>query len=244
VTRKAALIISAAAVCAACTGCSRCNEPADGTAEAVAKYDKIPLGATEATVRAGFAALGGFDPQGATRFVKCTDLSRIDALDLEETALIEKPAGDHSLVRCTLLGGMFHRPSPILSAQGDLLDGRAVSVSWNFAQSDFDKRLAELTAYLGAGQSVRLEERSALGELQRAATVWRRGDDAWALLSGLETRILKQDARALRALAAPADPPARGSKVSLEDIGLGGGLDLAKPVPDLSAILPPDAGSR
>jgi hypothetical protein len=244
VIRRAVLIFNAAAICAFYAGCSRCNEAVDGTAEAVAKYDKIPLGAPEATVRAGFAALGGFDQQGATRFVKCTYLSRMDALDIEETALIEKPSGNHSLVRCTLLGGMFHRSSPILSAQGDILDGRAVSVSWSFAQSDYDKRLAELDAYLGAGQNVRLEERSALGELQRAATVWRRGDEVWALLSGLETRILKQDARALRALAAPADPPERGSKVSLDEIGLGGGLDFTKPVPDLAEILPPDAGPR
>jgi hypothetical protein len=244
VTRRAALIVSAVAVCASYASCSRCNEPADGTAEAVANYDKIPLGASESTVRSGFAELGGFDPQGATRFVKCTDLSRIDVLDLEETALIEKPAGDHSLVRCTLLGGMFHRSSPIMSAQGDLLDGRSASVSWNFAQSDYDKRLAELNAYLGAGQSVRLEERSALGELRRTATVWQRGDEAWALLSGLETRILKQDARALSVLAAPVEPPARGSKVSLDDIGLGGGLDLAKPLPSDEGLVPKDAGAR
>jgi len=244
VTVRVVLIISTAAICGALSGCSRCDEPADGTADAVSKYDTIPLGASEAAVRAGLAALGGFDPGGATRFVKCTDLARIDALDLEENALVEKPAIGHSLVRCTLLGGMFRRSSPILSAQYDLLDGRNASASWSFAPSDYYKRRAELQAYLGAGEDVRLEERSALGELQRAATVWRRENEAWALLSGLETRVLRQDAMALAALAPPAETPERGSKISLDDIGLGGGLDLTKPIPDLSEILPPDSGAR
>ena len=237
-------VIAAAAICAALAGCSRCGEPTDGTAEAVAKYDKLPLGADEAGVRAALADLGGFDPGGAAKFVTCNSLTRVDVLDLEETALIEKPVGRHSLLRCALLGGMFHRPSPILSAQCDLLDGRAASVSWIFAQSDYDKRRKELEAGFGVGDDVRLEERSALGELQRAATVWRRGNEVWALIPGIETRILKQDARVLSVLAPPAAPPARGSKVSLDDIGLGGGLDLTKPVPDLSLIMPPDAGAR
>jgi hypothetical protein len=241
---RSSAVIAAAAICAALAGCSRCGEPADGTAEAVAKYDKLPLGADEAGARAGLADLGGLDPAGATKFVTCAALPRVDVLDLDETALIEKPAGGHSVVRCTLLGGMYHRSSPILSAQCDLLDGRTAAVSWIFAQSDYDKRRKELEAAFGAGDDVRLEERSALGEQQRAATVWRRGDQAWALIPGRETRILKQDARAFTVLADPAEPPARGSKVSLDDIGLGGGLDLAKPLPSDEGLVPADAGPR
>jgi hypothetical protein len=236
-------IAIAAAATAASVGCSRCgDEPPQETGAAV--YDTIALGGTEATLRAQLAALGGFDPDGAAKFVKCDPLPRIDVLDLDDGALIEKPAGAHTLVRCALMGGRFHRASPISWAQGDLLDGRVVAAKVAFYIGEHDKRRAELEAYLGSGDEVRLEERSALGESQRDAVVWRRGGEAWAILGGRETRILKQDAEALGVLAEPGEPAGRGDKVSLDDIGLGGGLDLEKPLPSDEGLVPKDAGPR
>jgi len=243
VNREAALLASFVALCAALDGCSRC-EDGPQRADRLPAYTRLSLGANEAALRSEIAALGGFDPQGATRFVTCSDLARVDVLDVGTPAMIEKAAPGHSLRRCTLMGGMYHRSAPFSLARGDLLDGRVFSTAWSFAPSDFDKRRRELEAALGPGEDVRLEESSALGELQREAVVWRADGVQWALIRGLETRIVKQGDAGQTAFAPPAATPKRGSKVSLDDIGLGGGLDLTKPVPDLSAILPPDAGTR
>ena len=241
--REAALLASVVALCAVLDGCSQC-EDGPQTADRLPAYARLSLGATEAALRSELAALGGFDPKGATRFVTCSDLARTDILEVETPAMVEKAAPGHSLIRCTLMGGMYHRSAPFSSARGDLLDGRVFSAAWNFAPSDFDTRRRELETALGPGEDVRLEESSALGELQREAVVWRAEGVQWALIRGLETRIVKQGDTGQTAFAPPAATPKHGSKISLDDIGLGGGLDLTKTVPDLSAILPPDAGTR
>ena len=241
--RAAAFLTSVIALCAALEGCSRCGDgtqPTDG----LPAYARLSLGADEAALRAELAELGGFDTGGATRFVTCSDLARADVLDVETPAMVEKAAPGHSLVRCALMGGMFHRSGPFSNARGDLLDGRLFSAAWSFAPSDFDARRRELEAALGPGKDVRLEESSALGELQREAVVWRANGVQWALIRGLETRVVKQGDAGQTAFALPEAPSKRGSKVSLDDIGLGGGLDLTKPLPSDEGLVPKDAGPR
>ena len=238
--RAAWAIAIAAAIGAPWTGCSRCGEeprPATGAAA----YDVIALGADEATLRGQLADLGGFDREAAARFVECRALPRLDVLDVEDESLVERPVGDHQLVRCTLLGGRFERAATISSAHADLLDGRVVAAQLSFYIGEYAPRRAELEAYLGPGAEVRLEERSLLGEAQRDAVVWRKGGVAWAIYQGREARILKQDAAALAGLP---DPDAPGAGTSLEALGLGGGLDLDKPLPNDEGLVPVDAGAR
>jgi hypothetical protein len=243
VNREVSLIASVVALCAVLGGCSRCEDEDQRSGDLPA-YARISLGATETALRAELAKLGGFDPGGATRFVTCSDLARVDVLDVKTPAMIEKSAPGHSLVRCTLLGGMYHRSGPFSSTRGDLLDGHVFSAAWSFAPSDFDARRRELDAALGPGEDVRLEESSALGELQREAVVWRADGVQWALIRGLETRLVKQGDAGQTAFAPPIAPSKRGSKVSLDDIGLGGGLDLTKPLPSDEGLVPKDAGPR
>jgi hypothetical protein len=243
VNREAALLASVVALCVVLDGCSRCGDEPQQVGS-VPAYARLSLGSDEATLRTELAALGGFDPGGATRFVTCSDLARADILDVETPAMIEMAAPGHSLVRCTLMGGMFQRSGPFSSARGDLLDGRLFSAAWSFTPSDFDARRGELEAALGPGKEVRLEEESALGELQREAVVWRADGVQWALIRGLETRVVKQGDAGQTAFAPPVAPSSRGSKVSLDDIGLGGGLDLTKPLPSDEGLVPKDAGPR
>ena len=245
--RRTAIIVCAAAICAASAGCSRCSDggaaPAPGPEGGGALYDRLPLGAREAQIRAALAGIAGLTEEEAWLLVACGDQAWADVLDLDGEALAERPSGGRSIRRCTLPDAGAHKSSLLRSARVDFLDGKAVSASWSFAAADFDAHRKELEARLGKGEEIRLEERSALGELQRTAVVWKFGREAWALVQGLETRVFRQDAVALAALPREAAPTKRGEKVSLDDIGLGGGLDLNKPVPDVSDILPKDAGA-
>jgi hypothetical protein len=242
VNRVSALVASLLAIAASAGGCARCgDDPRQGD---LPGWARLPLGTSEAGLRSALAAAGGLDAGGAKRFVDCAQLPRADVLDVEEPALAEEAAPGHALVRCTLRGGMFERSGPFSAAWGDLLDGRVFSVAWSFSLYYHDACRRELEAALGPGREVRLEESSALGELQRPAVVWRRDGAQWALIRGLEARIIKQDETARVAFAPLAAPSERGSKVSLDDIGLGGGLDLAKPLPSDEGLVPKDAGAR
>jgi hypothetical protein len=248
VIRPTATIFWVAAICAALAGCSRCSgereAPGPGPDGGGALYDKLPLGAKEPQIRTALAALAGLSEKEAWLLVSCADQAWIDVLDLDNGALSERPSGGRAVRRCTLPDAGAHTSSMLRSARVDFLDGKAVGATWSFAAADFDAHRRELAARLGEGEEVRLEERSAVGELQRSAVVWRFGGEAWALVRGLETRAIRQSAEALRALPEGAAVPKRGDKVSLDDLGLGGGLDLNKPVPDVSDILPKDAGVR
>jgi len=240
--------LCACATCGALAGCSRCSGekavPGPTSDGGGAIYDKLALGAEESQVRTSLAALAGLPEKDAWLLVVCGDQAWIDVLDLGDESLTETPSRGRSIRRCTLPDAGMHKSSSLRSARADFLDGKEVSASWSFAAEDYDVRRKELEARLGKGEEVRLEERSALGELQRAAVVWRFEGEAWALVRGLETRVIRQDADALGALPKEKLSPKRGDKVSLDDIGLGGGLDLDKPVPDVTDILPKDAGVR
>lgn len=244
-TRTTQQLLWAGALAAALGGCSRCGEgeaPPPGPDGAGALYDRLPLGGPERQLRAALAAFAGLEEKEAWLLVVCGDQAWLDVLDPEARTLTETPGGGRAIRRCTLPDAGIRRSSPLRSARADFLDGRAVSASWSFAAADYDAKRRELEARLGGGRDVRLEERSAVGELERTAVVWSFRGEAWALIRGLETRVVRQ-AAALRALPKPLAAPGRGEKVSLDDIGLGGGPDLDKPVPDVSDILPQDAGA-
>jgi hypothetical protein len=240
-------IVLCGAICTIAVGCSKCTAEKEaptptGPNGSGAIFDKLPLDAPESRLRTALAALAGFDEKESWLLVICADQTWIDVLDLEDEVFAERPSGHRTIRRCTLPDAGSRRSSLLRSARVDLVDDRAVSASWSFAAADFDARRKELESRLGAGEEMRLEERSAVGELQRSAVVWRFKGESWALIRGLETRVVRQNTEALVGLPKETATPARGDKISLDDIGLGGGLDLNMAIPDLAEIIPKDSG--
>jgi hypothetical protein len=98
----------------------------------------------------------------------------------------------------------------------------------------------DLAARFGPGKAFELEERSAVlldGEA-RQCTLWKRGGELLALVRGeRETRLVRQRSGLAELLPPMPEAAEPGEPVKLDDIGLGGGLDLDAPLPSVDGLV-------
>ncbi|MFO8072952.1 MAG: hypothetical protein R6V85_13850 [Polyangia bacterium] len=195
-------------------------------------WESIPLGADEAGFREALAGLAGLNDAGARSRVSCAPLAALDVVDPERSLIEERSAGGRELTGCALLQAGSLKSWELIAVRGALLDGKLVSLGLTFVPEAFDDLERRLTERFGAGAAGELLERSAVEEVERPARIWKAKGDLWALFRNERTiGLLCQRAEAAAKLPRPLPPARRGEPVDLEDIGLGGPLDLSEGEP-------------
>jgi hypothetical protein len=236
------------------SGCERCAErrgpgpdPAAGLPPAAQPrpaapplaFEAVALGADQGAFRAALGRLVGIADEDLADRVTCAPLFALEMIEPDGENMVERTPGGHSLDGCALLWAGRESSSPLRSVRGGFVDGRLASVSFSFPAGERDRLLARAEARFGPATRRALLLTTALGAEPLEAALWNVDGTAWLLLPGERTTTLvHQDPRAAAALGRTAPVPARGAPVALDDIGLGGGLDLDSPVrpPDLALI--------
>jgi len=248
-TTVALLCAAAAMTLAGCERCSGCDGLPDSEEAAGSEglpWERMELGSGVEAFRSTLAGLAGLAPEEAEAVITCVDQSAIEVVDPAGGVSSERSVGDGSLSNCALLQAGARKSWRLVSAKGEFLAGSLVSATFDFPQDGHGEILAEMTARFGPGEGRELESRSLLGTGRRAVTLWKVKGSLWILERGERTaRLVHQDPERLARLPEPAPAAKRGVPVSLDDIGLGGGLDLdEKGLDDIPLVQPDDAGVR
>jgi hypothetical protein len=231
-------------------GCERCSEragadpagglppPVEPRAEAAAlPWESVPLGVDRDAFRRAAGALAGIADGDLAARVTCAPRSTLEMIEPGGEAMVERTPAGHDLEGCALLRAGSGAPSGLATVRGDHVDGRLVSVAFSFPPEEEPRLRQALEGRFGPATRRSMTLRTLLGEEPREANLWNVGDTAWLLLPGATAvTLVHQDPRAAAGLGRPAPVPVRGRPVSLDDIGLGGGLDLDTP------LRPPDLG--
>jgi hypothetical protein len=226
-------------------GCSRCAD--DGVPEAKEVegsspllWESVELGVDRQRFSSDLARLAGIPAEEAKARIGCRDQFTMDAIDPGERAITERSGRGHDLGNCTLQQAGADRSWSLISARGELLDGKLVRVTFAFGPDQHDRLAQDLTARFGPGKGLELEERSAVlldGEVRRC-TLWKRRGELIALVQGRrEARLIRQSDGLAELLPPLPEAAERGEPVKLDDIGLGGGLDLDAPLPSVEGLV-------
>ena len=234
------------------SGCSMCGEeplpeskPVEGSSRL--PWEEIELGMKAGEFRKALAHMADLSsPDGGAEVVDCRDQSAIEVIDLAKGVVVERKAGGGALSNCALMQAGRKKSWSLLSAKGEFLGDSLVSVALVF-KADFGGGLAkEISDRFGPGEERKIEERTLLGDREVTMRLWRIGEELWALEAGEKTtRLVLQDTARLKDLEDLPPPPEKGKPVNLDDIGLGGGLDLddeLDDIPQLDLEPSPDAG--
>lgn len=221
------------------TACSRCADEPSATelpGSRALSFEKIELGASPDGFRAAVAELAGLSAEEAPRLIPCGEQTTLMVIDPAEETADERAAGGHRLTNCALLQAGTGRSWDVAAVRGEFVDGALASLTVSFAATAHQRLVEQLTARFGEPATETIEERSLLGDESREHLLWRVRDELWALTRGHQNAQLIHQSRsrcgALPPLPAPADRP---EPVDLDDIGLGGGLDLDAPLPQVDA---------
>jgi hypothetical protein len=235
-----------ALLCAAAwlAGCSRCGDDVPEATEVEGStalaWEAVELGIDRQRLVDELARLAGIPAGDAAARIGCRDQFTMDVIDPGERAIAERSGRGHDLANCTLQQAGADRSWSLVSARGELVDGKLVRVTFAFGPDQHDRLAQDLTARFGPGKGFELEERSAVlldGEARQCA-LWRRGDELIALVRGQrEARLIRQAGGLVEQLQPMPEAAERGEPVKLDDIGLGGGLDLDAPLPSVEGLV-------
>jgi hypothetical protein len=235
-------------------GCERCSGPGGGGPDPAAglppaveprpeapalPFEAVVLGADQAGFLSALGRLADIAAEDLATRVTCAPLSALDIIEPDGENLVERTRGGHALEGCALFRAGSESSSPLTSVRGGFVDGRLASVSFSFPAEQRDRLLSSAEDRFGPAIRRPMMLRTALGAEPLDALLWNVDGAAWLLLPGERTvTLVHQDPRAAAGLGRPAPVPARGEPVSLDDIGLGGALDLDSPVtaPDLAGL--------
>jgi hypothetical protein len=223
-------------------GCARCGDD-PGLSEQPGSqplaFERIELGASPAQFRAAVAELAGIGADDATRLISCGDQTALMVIDPGEETAEERLAGGHRLTNCALLqAAAVGRSWDVAAVRGEFVDDALASVTVSFAATAHQRLAAQLTERFGEPAAATIEERSLLGEEEREHLLWRVRDELWALSQGRQnTLLVHQGLTRCQALPPLPEPKRRPAPVNLDDLGLGGGLDLKAPLPTIDAGL-------
>jgi hypothetical protein len=226
-------------------GCSRCSDDGVPEAQEVAgssalDWEQVELGVDRQRFRGDLARLAGIPTEDAEARIGCRDQFTMDVIDPGERAITERSGRGHDLGNCTLQQAGSDRSWSLTSARGELVDGKLVRVTFAFGPDQHDRLAQDLTSRFGAGKGLELEERSAvlLDAETRQCSLWRRQGELIALVRGeREARLIRQSASLVELLPPMPEAAERGKPVDLDDIGLGGGLDLDAPLPSVEGLV-------
>jgi hypothetical protein len=243
----ALFVILPAPGCQRCSDRSEASDPAAGlpppveprAGRAPLPWEAVALGADVTAFRVALGELAGIPGEDVAVRVACAPRATVEVIEPGGEVMVERTAAGHDLEGCALLQAGSGSSSPLASVRGDFVDGRLASVTFVFPAGEETRLRRDLEKRLGPATRRAMTLRTRLGDEARDADVWNVAGAAWLLLPGERaTTLVHQDPRSAAGLGRPEPVPARGQPVNLDDIGLGGGLDLDSPVqaPDLSAI--------
>jgi len=243
-TTTTALVLATCLPLLGVAGCSRCGDEVPEAREVEGSkqlaWEQVALGLDRDGFRTALARIAGVPDEEAAARIGCSDQFTMVVVDADERTITERSGRGRDLGNCTLLQAGAGRSWDLLSARGEFVDGALAGLTFAFPPERFDALAAELESRFGPGAAVTLEDRSAvlLDSEDRASRLWRRDGELFALVKGdREARLVRQDA-ALGARLPPLPRAAeRGEPVSLDDIGLGGGLDLDAALPDVDGLI-------
>lgn len=225
-------------------GCSRCGDEVPEAREAAGSsqlpWEKVALGADQAGFRASIAALAGIADDRAGTRIGCREHFTMDLIDAEARTITERSGRGLALANCALLQAGSDRSWSLLSARGEFVNGKLMRLTFAFPIQRFDALAAELGSRFGPGAETTLEDRSAvlLDSEDRESRLWTRDKELIALVKGdREVRLVRQDAALGRLLPPMPAASKRGKPVNLDDIGLGGGLDLDASLPAVDGLI-------
>lgn len=244
----AALLSAAIGALVWLAGCSRCGDDVPEAQEVagsqVLPWEQVELGVGHDRFRQSLAELAAIPPDQVAGRIRCLDQFTMDVVDPEARAIIERSGRGRELSNCALLQAGAGRSSHLVSARGEFVDGELERVTFAFAPQRFDDLVGELESRFGAGAVVTLEERSAvlLDSENMEGRLWKRGGELVALVRGdREVRLIRQDASLGQKLPKMPAAAERGKPVNLDDIGLGGGLDLDAALPEVDGLIGGDS---
>jgi hypothetical protein len=221
--------------------CSRCGEEPPSTEQPGSTplpFEQLALEASPDVFRAAVARLAGLTDEEAARLVPCGEQSTLTVIDPGEETAEERAAGAHRLSNCALQQAGAGRSWDVAAIRGEFVDDALASVTISYAANAHDRLLGQLTERFGQPAREMLSERSLLGDDSREYAVWRLRDELWALTRGRQNAMLiHQHLARCAALPPLPEPSARPKPVDLDDLGLGGGLDLKAPLPAIDAGL-------
>lgn len=227
---------------AGAAGCSKCGDD-DARIEQPGSqplaFEGIALGASPAQFRAAVAELAGIAAEDAARLISCSDQTTLLVIDPRAETAEERGAGGHRLANCALLQAKaVGRSWDVAAVRGEFVDDALASVTISFAAAAHQRLIGQLNARFGEPARETIEERTLLGEEAREHLLWRVRDELWALSAGRQNAILvRQSLPRCAALPPLPAPPDRPVPIDLDDLGLGGGLDLKAPLPQIDAGL-------
>ncbi len=225
-------------------GCTRCcgeediveTHEVEGSSEL--PWEKISLGVDENEFKKAVTALAGLSEESAFAHITCNPQITIDVIVPKAGSMSERGSGDHSLSHCTFRQvESAGQPSKPASVRGEFLDGRLVSITFRFRAAGRDSLVKEIEKRFDRGTARKIEQIWAIGESSADMLLWKVGDDLWVLGgSQRETVLVRQSPAPLNGLPEPRKASVKGVPVSLDDIGLGGGLDLNDNLDDVPII--------
>jgi len=223
-------------------GCARCGDDPGLTERPGSRplaFEELTLGADPEQFRAAVAALAGITPDEATRLISCSDQTTLLVIDPREEVAEERAAGAHRLANCALLQATtVGRSWDVAAVRGEFVDDALASATISFAAAAHPRLERQLTERFGPPERETLAERSLLGDEEREHLLWRVRDELWALSQGRQNALLvSQSLSRCAALPPLPEPPDRPEPIDLDDLGLGGGLDLKAPLPQVDAGL-------
>jgi len=226
------------------TGCSRCGDDVPEAREVEGSkalpWEQVALGSDESGFRAAIAELASIPVDDAAARIGCREQFTIDVIDPETRTITERAGRGRSLTNCALLQAGSNRSWSLLSARGELVDGKLARLTFSFPAERFDALASELESRFGPGAEIELEDRSAvlLDSETRQSRLWKRDHELFALVRGdREARLVRQDTALAEQLPQMPAAAERGEPVELDDIGLGGGLDLDAALPDVEGLV-------
>ena len=225
-------------------GCTRCcgeediveTHEVEGSSQL--PWEKISLGVDESEFKKAVTALAGLSEESAFARITCSPQITIDVIDPKAGSMSERGSGNHSLSNCTFRQvGSAGQSSKPASIRGEFVDGRLVSITFRFPSARRDSLAGEIEKRFAQGPARKIKQISAIGESSTDMLLWKVDDELWALGgSQLGTILVRQSPAPLRELPEPPKASVRGVPVSLDDIGLGGGLDLNDNLDDVPII--------
>jgi hypothetical protein len=225
-------------------GCTRCcgeediveTQEVEGSSQL--PWEKISLGIDEDEFKKAVTALAGLSVESASARVTCSLQITIDVIDPKAGSMSERGSGDHLLSNCTFrqIDSASQSSKPV-SARGELVDGRLASITFRFPSVGHDSLAKEIEKRFDRGTARKITRISAVGESSADMLLWKVDDELWVLHGGQqETILVRQSPALLIGLPEPPKASVKGVPVSLDDIGLGGGLDLNDNLDDIPTI--------
>ena len=223
------------------TGCERCSDSNIEKHGDAVIWELIPFGISEETFIIQTASLMAVVPP--KRDLTCKEQITMPYPDLDEKEIVERPGGDLTLTACTIRAHSAEQTSTLLEIKGEFVADELSRLVFRFTSSQAVNVEESLKKRFGEGDTVTVKEQVIIEETPASYRYWRDKKEVWLLTRGTNDTVLliHQDLVSGATLKKPAPIAEKGKPVSLDDIGLGGKLDLNAPLPNLDDLeIPPD----